>query len=196
MKNLCFAIFVMFFSFQSAAQIQMPMPSPSASVTQQVGMTKISLNYSSPAVKGRKIFGELLPFGTSWRAGANAPTTVEFSTPVKINGKTVNTGKYSIFITPAESGPWTIHLNSKGNAIYSYMKDNKVDEQALAADDAVALKVIPQKTTQKNERLLYTISAGNNKTGVITMLWDDIILPFEVDTAPSELINRMQEAIK
>src|SRR5690606_26741381 len=79
------------------AQLQAPSPSPAASVSQVVGFTKISIDYSSPGVKGRKIFGELLKNGESWRAGANGQTIIEFSTGVSVGGKDLEAGKYSIF---------------------------------------------------------------------------------------------------
>ena len=71
-------------SAQTAREYLSPVASPQASVSQNVGMTKISINYSSPGVKGRKIFGDLVPYDNLWRAGANSPTTIEFSTDIKI----------------------------------------------------------------------------------------------------------------
>src|SRR5690554_493904 len=113
------------------AQMQVPAASPAAHVSQVVGFTKISIDYSSPAVKGRKVFGELEKFGSPWRAGANNPTSIEFSTAVNIQGTDLAPGKYTVFITPQESGAWVIHINSKGNAIYAYMADGKVNAEAL-----------------------------------------------------------------
>ncbi|GEO19675.1 hypothetical protein CQA01_02090 [Cyclobacterium qasimii] len=181
-------------SYQSHAQLQAPAPSPSSSVSQNVGFTKISIDYSSPAVKGRTVFGDLVPYGTPWRAGANAPTTIEFSTAVNIAGKTVNAGKYSVFITPAQSGDWTIHLNSKGNAIYAYIQDEKVNSTALASDDAVAIKVSPAKTMDAQERLSYSISAEDNKVAKVTFGWDKVKLSFMVDTQVDQLMEGFKGA--
>jgi len=105
-----------------------------------VGFTKIGIDYSSPAVKGRKIFGEIEKFGTPWRAGANGQSIIEFSTPVRISAKNLRVGKYSIFMTPMATGDWTIHLISKAASIFSYMKDGKIEEEALAKDLAVSFK--------------------------------------------------------
>jgi hypothetical protein len=140
------------------------------------------MDYSSPAVKGRKVFGELEKYGVTWRAGANAPTTIEFSTPVRIGDKNVGAGKYTLFITPQASGDSTIHLNSKGNAVYAYTKDGKVDEAALANDDIVAVKASPMMDSDVQERLSYTISAENNKVAKVTMAWDKVRLSFMIDT--------------
>ena len=176
------------------AQLQAPASSPSAHVSQNVGFTKISIDYSSPGVKGRKIFGELLPYGVPWRAGANDPTTIEFSTDVNIDGTNVAAGKYSVFITPQQSGAWTIHLNSKGNAIYAYTKDNKVDADALAQDDAVAIKVNPEKSGENQERLTYTISAENNKEAKVTAAWENVKLSFMVDTQVDQKLDNFKGA--
>jgi uncharacterized protein (DUF2141 family) len=167
---------------QTHAQLQTPAASPAAHVSQNVGFTKISIDYSSPGVKGRKIFGELQEYGTPWRAGANAPTTIEFSTAVNIQGTDLAPGKYSVFITPQETGDWTIHLNSKGNELYAYMKDEKIDAEALALDDAVAIQVTPEKTDDLKERLTFSISAENNKVAKVAMEWENVKLSFMVDT--------------
>lgn len=175
--SLCLA-----FSTQSFAQLQAPAPSPAASASANVGFTKISIDYSAPAVKGRKIFGELEKYGVTWRAGANGPTIIEFSTPVSIGGKNLNAGKYSLFITPMESGDWTVHLNAKGKAVFDFMADGKIDEAALAKDDAVAIKVKPMSTHMNHERLLYFISAEDNKIAKVYFAWGDTMFTFPVDT--------------
>ncbi|SFB25977.1 DUF2911 domain-containing protein [Algoriphagus aquimarinus] len=183
--------FILFLSFSttSFAQLQAPAPSPSAYVSQNVGFTKISIDYSSPAVKGRKVFGELEKYGVTWRAGANGPTIIEFSTGVKIAGKNLAAGKYTLFITPQQSGDWTIHLNSKANAVFAYMKDGKIDEEAMAKDDAVAIKVSPIAAPETFERLAYFISAENNKVASVTFMWADVMLSFEVDTQVDQKIE-------
>src|SRR5260370_21268040 len=76
--------------------LRQPEPSPAASVSQTVGLTEIKVTYHRPAVKGRKIWGELVPFGEVWRAGANENTTVSFSSPVKIGGKTLPACTYAL----------------------------------------------------------------------------------------------------
>src|SRR5690554_133849 len=176
------------------AQMQVPAASPAAYVSQVVGFTKISIDYSSPAVKGRKVFGELEKFGSPWRAGANNPTSIEFSTAVNIEGTDLAPGKYTLFITPKESGEWTIHINSKGNAIYAYMADGKVNAEALAEDDAVTIKATPSMASDTKERLTYTISAENNKVAKVTMAWDKVRLSFSVDTQVDQKIEDFKNA--
>jgi hypothetical protein len=166
----------------SHAQLQTPAASPSAYTSQNVGFTKISIEYSSPGVKGRKIFGELEKYGMPWRSGANAPTIIEFSTGVNIEGTNLRPGRYSVFITPQQSGDWTIHLNNKANAVFSYIKEGKVDEEALAKDTAVVIKVSPETTSGTQERLSYAISAEDNKVAKVTFAWENVKLSFPVDT--------------
>jgi hypothetical protein len=191
-KSLTLAfIFFVASSIGALAQLQSPSASPAAFVSQNVGFTNISINYSSPGVKGRKIFGDLVKYGESWRAGANGQTIIEFSTDVNVGGKNLPAGKYSIFITPAASGDWTVHLNKKAESVYAYMKDGKMDEQALAADDAASVKVTPA-TSGHTERLTYTISADNNKVGTVTMAWDKVKVSFQVDTQADQKIEQFK----
>lgn len=170
------------FTTQSFAQIQAPAPSPAASASANVGFTKISIDYSAPAVKGRKVFGDLEKYGVTWRAGANGPTIIQFSTPVSVGGKNLAAGKYSLFITPMESGDWTVHLNAQGKSVFDFMADGKIDEAALAKDDAVAIKVKPMSTHMNHERLLYFISAEDNKVAKVYFAWGDTMFTFPVDT--------------
>src|SRR5678815_2191870 len=95
---------------QNAPKLELPRPSPKASVTQTVGLTDISIAYSSPAVKGRRIWGEVVPFDQPWRAGANECTKMTFSTPVSIEGKPVAAGAYCLVLLPQKSG-WTFILS-------------------------------------------------------------------------------------
>ncbi len=173
------------------AQLQTPALSPAAFVSQNVGFTKISIDYSSPAVKGRKIFGEIEKYGVTWRAGANAQTVIEFSTAVSVGGKNLRAGKYSIFMTPTESGDWTVHLNSKAASVFAYMKDGKIDEAAVAADDAVSFTASTERG-DNTERLQYHISAGDNQTATITMAWEGVKVSFPVDTQVSQKMEQFK----
>ncbi len=191
-KSLLLAIaLVVTSTFTAFAQLQEPSASPAASVSQVVGFTKISIDYSSPGVKGRIVFGELLKYGETWRAGANGQTIIEFSTGVSVGGKDLGPGKYSIFITPAASGEWTVHLNKKAESVYAYTKEGKIDEAALAADDAATVKTTP-KTGENTERLTYTISAENNKVATVTMAWEKVKVSFQVDTQADQKLEQLK----
>jgi hypothetical protein len=192
-KHLLLALALVISStFAAFAQLQTPAASPAAFVSQNVGFTKISIDYSSPAVKGRKIFGEIEKYGVTWRAGANAQTIIDFSTPVSVGEKTLRAGRYSIFITPAASGEWTVHLNSKAASVFAYMKEGAIDEEAVAADDAVSIKVAP--VAGNTERLQYHISAENNKVAKVTMAWEKVVISFLVDTQVDQKIEGFKSA--
>jgi hypothetical protein len=187
-------IIMLFMTIQANAQMQAPAASPAAHVSQVVGFTKISIDYSSPAVKGRKIFGDIEKYGVTWRAGANAATIIEFSTGVNISGTNLRAGKYSLFITPQQSGDWTVHLNSKGNSVFAYMKDGNIDEEAVSKDNAVSFKVTPNRNSSVQERLIYTISAENNKVAKVTMTFENISLSFMVDTQVDQKMDAFKNA--
>src|SRR5215470_6032314 len=84
----------------AAQQVDLPRPSPNASVTQFIGITEVTLHYSRPGVKGRKIWGDLVPYGQVWRTGANENTTIRFSTPVKVEGHELPAGIYGVQTLP------------------------------------------------------------------------------------------------
>jgi hypothetical protein len=146
--------------------------SPPKSVTASQADLKLSIEYSSPGVKGRSIWGELVPYGKVWRTGANEASTIEFSRDVLIDGKRVRAGKYALFSIPGEQ-EWTIILNTNPDQWGAF----KYDE----TKDALRFSVKPQKAPQFNERLTFE-AKGDDKTGLITVafLWENLMLNWEV----------------
>lgn len=100
MKKIIFAIAMILVSFQIEAQVKTPAPSPKCTVEQKVGLTDVTIEYSRPSMKGRTVFGNLVPYGKLWRTGANQNSMISFSDDVVINGQTLKKGKYAIFVTP------------------------------------------------------------------------------------------------
>ena len=121
MKKILILFILIFFYSNVYSQMQTnflePVASPQASAYQNVGMTKIEIYYSSPGVKGRSIFGDLVPYDKLWRAGANGPTSIVFSTSVKIKGEVLRAGKYSIAMTPSEKEIGKLILIRKLNTL-------------------------------------------------------------------------------
>ncbi|MEO1450043.1 MAG: DUF2911 domain-containing protein, partial [Bacteroidota bacterium] len=112
----------------SQAQIETPAPSPSAKIEQKVGLTDISVSYSRPGMKGRTIFGDLVPFDKIWRTGANAATTITFSDDVKVGGKEVPAGTYAIYTKPGKS-EWTVMIyknTSLGGNVGAYKEEEEL----------------------------------------------------------------------
>ena len=98
------------FAQTPAPKVEFPSPSPACTIKQRVGLTDIEVVYSRPGIKGRQIFGSLVPYDKVWRTGANNATKITFSTPVKLNGQDVAAGSYALYTIPGED-EWTIILN-------------------------------------------------------------------------------------
>lgn len=158
------------------AQLQLPDLSPRAQVMQTAGITTITVDYASPGVKGRKVFGELVPFGQLWRTGANAATTLEVSTDVKIGGQPVPAGKYALFTIPGKD-KWTVIVNKNPNQGGTRSYDQKLDQARF--------EVKPGKAPTKVERLTFLFTDTQDDSTALVMLWDDaqVVLPITIDTA-------------
>jgi hypothetical protein len=154
--------------------ISLPQASPEASVSQTVGLTDITVTYHRPAVAKRKVWGDLVPYGQVWRAGANENTTIEFSSPVSIGGKTVPAGTYGLHMLPTEKD-WTIILSSVHSAWGSFSYDEK--------EDVVRLTAAP-KPTEFEERLEYRFENPTETSVDLEMAWDKVAVsfPITVDT--------------
>ncbi|MCF4101454.1 DUF2911 domain-containing protein [Gillisia sp. M10.2A] len=111
MKKLFFLMCTLFLSGSTFAQIEAPQPSPFARMEQKVGLTDITLEYSRPSMKGREIFGNLVPYGKVWRTGANANTTITFSDDVEIDGEVLKKGTYGIYTIPNKES-WDVMFYS------------------------------------------------------------------------------------
>ena len=149
---------------QSRALLE-PKPSPAATATGKIGTTNVTVNYSSPGVKGRKIFGGLEPYGEVWRAGANEATTVEFSQAVTVAGKALPAGKYGFFVIPT-AGAWTVIFNKVPNQWGAFKYDEK--------QDALRVMVTPRKTAL-TERLAYGVTPKG-----LVLRWENIELPVAI----------------
>ncbi|WP_210463948.1 DUF2911 domain-containing protein [Rufibacter roseolus] len=171
--SLAMALFLM--GTQASAQIQTPAASPSASVTQVVGLTKVTVDYSRPSVKGRKIFGDLAPYGKLWRTGANAATKITFSDEVMLEGTKVPAGEYALYTIPGEK-EWTvvIHKNTKlwGDGGPDYKQE----------DDQVRFKVTPKRLNEKVESFTIGFADLTNSSGVLQISWENTLVPVKITT--------------
>lgn len=138
MKNIFVsALAVICFSFLSTAQVAMPAPSPTQNIKQGFGIGSIELTYSRPAIKGRKIFGDLVPYNKLWRTGANAATKLVLTEPLEIGGKKIDTGSYVLYTIPGVDS-WEIILN-KG--ITNWGTDGYKESEDVARFKAEPMKV-------------------------------------------------------
>jgi hypothetical protein len=143
MKKILLSTFILAgFASLSNAQVKMPAPSPTQIVKQDFGIGTIELTYSRPAAKGRRIFGDLVPFNKLWRTGANAATKIFFSEPVEIGGKKLDSGTYVLYTIPGIDS-WEVILN-KG-------LDNWGIDGYKESEDVIRFKGDPVKTRKKTE---------------------------------------------
>jgi Protein of unknown function (DUF2911) len=146
------------------AVIETPAPSPKARVEQRVGVTDVSIDYSSPGVKGRKIWGEVVPYDKVWRAGANAPTKLTVSRDFNFGGTAVKAGSYSLFVTPGKK-TWTVALNTDLTAT----QDSHDDK-----NDVAKVAVTPAALPALRERLVYVFSDTQDDRANLDLEWDRV----------------------
>lgn len=177
--------FVALLSIAAPAQ-DLPQPSPQGAVEQTIGLTRVKVEYSRPSVKGRSIFGDLVPYGKLWRTGANQNTTIEFSGPVKLADQDVAAGKYSLFTTPNE-GVWVVHLN-KNTELWG-------EEDYKEEETVVSLKVeaTPAELTETLTMEFADLSGDN---GALVIRWEKtkVTLPIVTDATEQGLAN-IKEAL-
>ncbi len=162
MKKL-FATALLSCSLLGFSQFNVPIASPKQKVEQQFSMTKISVEYGRPSVKGRKVFGELVPFGKVWRAGANSATKVTFEQNVDFGGKDVKAGSYSLFVIPMEK-EWKVMLNKDANQWGAYTYDEKLN---------VAEFTVPvQKMADKQEWFEIAVNPVDIHSAEMLIKWD------------------------
>jgi hypothetical protein len=154
------------------AQDKKPRISPKAGVKQIVGLTNVEISYSRPGVKGRKIWGGLVPYSKVWRAGADEATKITFSTDVTIEGKKLPAGSYSFFIIPEQKGNWTL--------IFNKVADQWGAFEYNEAEDALRIKVKSAKSNM-HEWLLYEFTDMKPTSAVINLKWENLKVAFNVE---------------
>ncbi|MFC5269864.1 DUF2911 domain-containing protein [Adhaeribacter terreus] len=193
MKNLKTGLVVafaatVFCTSQVNAQISMPAPSPLGTVTQRVGLTDITVKYSRPSTKGRKIFGEVVGYGKGWRTGANNATLITFADEVTIEGTKVPAGEYALYTIPTEH-EWTVVLN-KNTKLGGNVADYK------EAEDVARFKVKPTKANDKTETFTINFADLTPATANLEMLWDKTSVKFKITTeVESKVMAQIQEKV-
>ncbi|HZI13310.1 MAG TPA: DUF2911 domain-containing protein [Myxococcus sp.] len=189
MKNAVFGAVLSALVFLAAApasaQLKLPAASPAAKVSQEVGVTDISIEYASPGVKGRQIWGALVPYDKVWRTGANAATKITFSKDVTFGGKAVPAGTYSIVSIPSQKG-WKVMLN----------KELGLFSTAAQYDAAKDVASVDATTTEipLRERLAFVFSNTTENSTSLDLEWEKlrVSVPIKVDTAAQAKANIQQ----
>ena len=145
-------------------------PSPLKKVSGEISGVNVNMQYGSPGVKGRQIWGGLEPYNEVWRTGANEATWIEFDKDVMIAGEKVPAGKYSLFTIPTES-EWTVILNQVWDQWGAYDYDE--------TKDIIRFNVVPQATDSTVERLEFSVQDD------VTFAWENVSFSFDVEPAPA-----------
>ncbi len=161
-----------------------PALSPDASVMQAVGVAQFDLTYSSPGVRDREIWGELVPYGEVWRAGANAPTRLTASHDFTFGGTDVPAGTYTLLVMP-EDGAWQVMLNtdSSGRGAYGYN-----------ADENVAVVDVTPEEGPDRERLLYLFTDTTTDSTILSLEWAGLRAPIELGVDTEGIVSADIEA--
>lgn len=160
------------FTFTMNSQIKTPAPSPSSKLEQVVGLTDVTIDYSRPSIKGRTIFGDLVPYGKVWRTGANARTKITFGEDVLVDGKEVKAGTYAIFTIPSEDY-WDVILYTEfsGSGAPAEIDQSKV---------ATKMTLKTQLLEKDVQSLTIDISTITNSTASINIYWAQTKVTFDI----------------
>ncbi len=169
------------------AQIQTPAPSPLCKFEQKLGLGSVSIEYSRPSVKNRKIFGELVPYGKLWRTGANRSTMITFSENVKFGGKEVAKGSYSLFATPNMAN-WEIMLYNETNIGGT---PKVVDPSKIVA----IISVAPEELLSVVETFTIDINDIKPNSGKLVISWENIAVSVDIVTYVDETVMKSIEKV-
>ena len=187
MKKLLLAVCISASALGFAQEYSVPAASPRQKVEQQFSMSKISIDYGRPGVKGRKIFGELVPYGQIWRAGANSSTKITFGQAINFGGKVVPAGTYGLFIVPTEK-EWKVILNKDFQQWGSYTYDPK--------QDVVDVTVPVNKLSDKQEWFEITLNPTDENSANLVLKWDYLQAEVPIKPAKMETVTKIAEKLK
>lgn len=167
------------------AQIKTPQPSPASKLEQVVGLTDVTIEYSRPAMRGRTIFGDLVPFGTTWRTGANANTKITFSDNVTIDGQELKKGTYAIYTIPNETS-WEVLFYSESN---NWGTPKKWDDSKVVAKTTAKVEAMPMPI----ESFTITLDDLATDSAVIGFLWENVYVGVKVEVPTDKITSKSIE---
>lgn len=187
MKPLLTCMAMAFAAFAQSSAIDTPRESQRASVSQRIELTDITIHYHRPLAKGRKIWGEMVPYGKVWRAGANENTTIEFSDPVSVEGQRLAKGVYGLHMIPTEDA-WTIVFSKNSTAWGSFTYDDK--------EDALRITVKPRVEAFSTDALTYSFDSVEPGATTIAMRWDKLAVSFKVAADREATVSRLRDQLR
>jgi hypothetical protein len=172
-RKLLFAAILFATLATEAQQLRTPAPSPTQTLQQEFGISSVQLIYSRPSMRGRKIFGDLVPYGNVWRTGANQATRIKFNDDVMIGGQPLKAGEYAVYTIPNEN-EWEVIIN-KGSANWG---TNYKQE-----DDIVRVKVKPARLNDAVETFTMQFDNVKSTSADLRMMWDKtaVVVPIVTD---------------
>lgn len=174
--------------YAQTPKVDFPAASPTATLKQHIGLTDIEIVYSRPSVKGRVIYGGIVPYGEVWRTGANASTKISFSTAVKLNGTEVPAGKYALFTIPGEK-EWTVIISKDTNGFgaFNYKPEN----------DLVRFKATPVKLAETSiETFAIEFNHIRDETALLELVWERTVVPIKLEVeVVSKVVPQVEAAM-
>ncbi|WP_346883608.1 DUF2911 domain-containing protein [uncultured Algibacter sp.] len=181
MKKLLLIALVFTFTLNVDAQIKTPQPSPFSKLEQKVGLTDVTLEYSRPGMRGRTIFGNLVPYGKLWRTGANKNTKVSFSEDVVVDGQTLEAGEYAIFTTPSKDS-WEVVFYSDTE---NWGTPKEWDDANVAAKTTVKVYDLPMDI----ETFTITLDDLSNSSATIGIMWEKAYVGIKFDVPTDKAVT-------
>ena len=176
----CIALFLAVLALPVEAQVQLPHASQLSTLSQIIGVTDVTIKYSRPGVKGREIWGKLVPYDLVWRTGANAATTIAFADTVKIEGRSIPPGTYGLATIPSKNS-WAIILHNKPEMEGAF---------DLKPEDEVLRFTVTPAPGEFEEWMRFSFEDLNENTGTVVLAWEKIRISFIVETPTFDLVMR------
>ena len=173
--------------FAQTPKVDFPAASPTATLKQHIGLTNIELVYSRPSVKGRVIYGGIVPYNVVWRTGANASTKISFSTAVKLNGTEVPAGKYALFTIPGET-EWMVIISKDTNSFgaFGYKQDS----------DLARFKATPVKLAEPVETFTVDFNDIRDESATLNLVWEKTRVPIKLEVeVVSKVVPQVEAAM-
>jgi len=182
LRGFLFCLLMAAMSGVSPAQsfvLDLPRQSQRAEVSQRIGITDVTISYHRPLVNDRKVWGDLVPYGKVWRAGANENTTITFSDPVQIEGKPLDKGTYGLHMIP-NADEWTIIFSKNSTSWGAFTYDEK--------EDALRVTAKPRPADMHNA-LTYDFDQLKPDSAVVELEWEKIAVPFKVSVDVHDVVE-------
>ncbi|MBC6999177.1 DUF2911 domain-containing protein [Cytophaga sp. FL35] len=187
MKKLFLLTFAFLLSMVAEAQIATPAPSPFSKLEQKVGLTDVTVEYSRPSMRGRKIFGELESYGEIWRTGANARTKITFSDDIKVAGQTLAAGSYALYTKPGQQS-WEIYFYTEADG-GGYPQE--WDDSKVAAKTTVDAYQLPVDI----ETFTITLDDLTNSSALLGLMWERTYVGIPLEFPTDEKVSKSIESV-